>query len=108
MDAATHITDATFEAEVLRSPILTIVDFWADWCVPCKRLEPVLEQIAAEYQGKIKVTKLDVDANPRTPGQHGVSGLPTLLVFKGGKLEETVVGFQPKDKLLAKLLPHLN
>jgi thioredoxin 1 len=108
MDAAAHITDATFEAEVLRSPVLTIVDFWADWCVPCKRLEPVLEQIAVEYQGKIKVTKLDVDANPRTPGQQGITGIPTLLVFKGGKLVETLVGFMPKDKLLAKLLPHVS
>jgi thioredoxin 1 len=108
MDAAIHITDVTFEAEVLRSPVLTIVDFWADWCVPCKRLGLVLEQIAVEYADKIKVTKLDVDANPRTPGQYGITGLPTLLVFKSGKLEETVVGFQPKDKLLVKLLPHMN
>ena len=108
MDVATHITDATFEAEVLRAPILTILDFWADWCVPCKRLDPVLEQIAVEYQGKIKVAKLDVDANPRTPERYGVTGIPTLLVFKGGELAETLVGVMPKDKLLAKLLPHLN
>jgi thioredoxin 1 len=108
MDAATHITDATFEAEVLRAPIPTILDLWADWCVPCKRLEPVLEQIAVEYQGKIKVAELDVDANPRTPGMYNVTGIPTLLVFKGGELVETLVGFMPKDKLVAKLLPHLN
>lgn len=108
MDATTHITDATFEAEVLRSPLLTIVDLWADWCVPCKRLGPILDEIATEYQGKIKVVKLDVDTNPHTPGQYGVTGLPTLLVFRGGQLVETLVGFLPKDKILAKVLPHLS
>jgi len=108
MGTAAHITDATFEAEVLRSPIPTILDLWAEWCIPCKRVAPILEEIAAEYQGKIRVTKLDVDANPRTPGIYNVTGIPTLLVFKGGKLVETLVGFMPKDKLLAKLLPHLN
>jgi thioredoxin 1 len=108
MDAANHITDATFEAEVLRSPILTVIDFWADWCIPCKRVAPIMEEIATEYRGKIKVTKLDVDANPRTPGMYNITGIPTLLVFKGGKLVETIVGFMPKDKLLGKLLPHVN
>jgi thioredoxin 1 len=108
MEAAKHITDGTFEAEVLRAPILTVLDLWAEWCVPCKRIAPILEEIATEYQGKIKVVKLDVDANPRTPGLYNVTGIPTLLVFKGGKLVETVVGFMPKDKVLAKLLPHLN
>jgi thioredoxin 1 len=108
MDAANHITDATFEAEVLRSPIPTIIDFWADWCIPCKRVEPIVEEIATEYRGKIKVTKLDVDANPRTPGMYNISSIPTLLVFKGGKLVETIVGFMPKDKLLTRLLPHVD
>ena len=108
MDAANHITDATFEAEVLRSPILTIIDFWADWCMPCKRVAPIVEEIATEYRGKIKVTKLDVDANPRTPGMYNVTGIPTLLVFKGGVLVDTIVGFLPKDKLVAKLSPHLS
>ena len=108
MGAAIEITDATFAAEVLRSPIPTIVDLWAEWCIPCKRIAPILEEIATQYQGKIKVTKLDVDANARTPGMFNVTGIPTLLVFKGGKLVETLVGFMPKDKLLTKLLPHLN
>ena len=107
METAAHITDATFEAEVLRSPILTILDLWAEWCMPCKRIAPILDEIATEYQGKIKITKLDVDANARTPGMYNVTGIPTLLVFKGGKLVETLVGFMPKDKLLAKVLPHV-
>jgi len=108
MGAAIEITDATFEAEALRSPIPTIVDFWAEWCIPCKRVAPILEEIATEYQGKIKIVKLDVDVNPRTPGTYNITGIPTLLVFKGGKLVETLVGFMPKDKVLAKVLPHVN
>jgi len=108
MEAAVEITDATFETEVLRSPGLTIVDVWAGWCMPCKNLAPILDQIATEYRDKIKVTKLDVDANPGIPGQYGVTGIPTLLVFEGGRLVQTIVGFMPKDRLLGKLLPLLN
>jgi thioredoxin 1 len=108
MGAAIEITDATFEADILRSPTLTILDLWAEWCMPCKRLTPILDEIATEYAGKIKITKLDVDANPRTPGLFNVTGIPTLLVFKGGKLVETLVGFMPKDRVLAKVLPHVN
>jgi thioredoxin 1 len=108
MDASVEITDATFETEVLRSPVPTIVDLWAEWCVPCKNLAPILDQIAAEYRGKIKVTKLDVDANPAIPGQFGVSGIPTLLIFKGGQLVQTIVGLLPKDRLVQKLLPLLD
>jgi thioredoxin len=103
-----EITDATFETEVLRSPIVTIVDLWADWCMPCKNLAPILDQIATEYRGKIKVTMLDVDTNPAIPGQFGVTGIPTLLVFKDGALAQTIVGFLPKDQLLQKLLPLLD
>jgi thioredoxin 1 len=108
MEAVVEITDATFETEVLRSPGLTIVDLWAEWCMPCKNLAPILDQIATEYRDKIKVTKLDVDANPGIPGQYGVTGIPTLLVFEGGRLVQTIVGFMPKDRLLGKLLPLLN
>ena len=108
MGAANHITDATFDAEVLRSPVLTVLDFWAEWCMPCKRIAPILDEIAAEYDGKIKIVKLDVDANPATPEMFGVSGIPTLLVFKDGQLVESLVGFMPKDKVLDKLLPLLN
>jgi thioredoxin 1 len=106
--ATVEITDASFETEVVRSPILTIVDLWAEWCMPCKNLAPIMEQIASEYQGKIKVTELDVDANPLIPDQFGVTGIPTLLIFKGGALVQTIVGFLPKDRLLQKLLPLLD
>jgi thioredoxin 1 len=108
MGTAAHITDAMFEAEVLRAPILTVLDLWAEWCAPCKRLAPILDEIAAQYDGKIRVVKLDVDANPVTPGLYNVTGIPTLLVFKQGKLVETIVGFLPKDKVLARLRPHLS
>ena len=108
MEAAVEITDATFEAEVLHSPGLTIVDLWAEWCLPCKNLAPILDQIAEEYRGKIKVTKLDVDANPAVPGLYGVTGIPTLLVFEGGEFVDSIVGFLPKDRLLKKLRPRLD
>ena len=107
MSAAIHVTDATFEAEVLRSPILTIVDFWAEWCMPCKRIAPILEELVVENAGKLKLTKMDVDSNPRTPEKYGITGIPTLLVFKNGKLEDTIVGFLPKDRLMGRLKPDL-
>ena len=107
MEPAVEITDATFETEVLHETGLAIVDLWAEWCMPCKNLSPILDQIAAECQGKIKVAKLDVDANPGIPGQYGVTGLPTLLVFRGGELVQTIVGFMPKDRLLGKVFPLL-
>ncbi len=103
-----EVTDATFQAEVLESPMLTIADLWAEWCAPCKRLAPVLDEIATQYASQIKLTTLDVDSNPNVPSQYGVMGIPTLLVFKNGDLLETIVGYQPKDRLLGKLLPHLN
>lgn len=108
MGAMIHVTDTTFEAEVLSSPGLTITDFWADWCMPCKRIAPILDQIAAEYAGKIKIAKMDVDTNPRTPALFNITGIPTLLVFKDGQLVETLVGFMPKSALLQKLLPHMS
>lgn len=107
VNAGIEITDATFEAEVLRSPVVTIVDLWAEWCAPCKALVPVLDQIDREYQDKVKVTKLDVDGNPTVPARFGVTGIPAILIFKGGQLVETIIGFVPKDRLVEKLLPHL-
>ena len=108
MGATIAVTDSSFQSEVLASPVLTVMDLWANWCGPCKRLGPVLEEIATEYTGKIKITKLDVDANPDVPTQYGVQGIPTLLVFHSGQLVETIVGFQPKERLLGKILPLLD
>ncbi len=108
MDTAIDITDASFRSQVLESPVLTITDLWAEWCEPCKRLAPILEQIAAAYPGRVRIAKLNVDENPETPGMYGVMGLPTLLVFKGGELVETLVGYMPKDKIVGRLAPHLN
>ena len=107
MGASVTVTDATFESEVVQSPVLTITDLWAEWCGPCKRLAPILEEVAVQYRGQIKVAKLDVDANPDVPTRYGVMSIPTLLVFRGGKLVETVVGFMPKERLLERITPHL-
>ncbi len=108
MGAMIHVTDKTFESEVLHSSVLTVTDFWAEWCMPCKRIAPILDEIATEYAGKIKIAKMDVDVNPVTPERFGITGIPTLLVFKAGQLVETLVGFLPKDRLVEKLLPHMN
>jgi thioredoxin 1 len=106
MAAITHLTDATFQQEIQDStPVL--VDFWAAWCGPCRMVAPVLEQIAEEYDGKILVKKLDVDANPVTPSQYQVSGIPTLILFKNGQPVERLVGFRPKARLLQDLQPYL-
>lgn len=108
MGAMIHVTDKTFESEVLNSPVLTVTDFWAEWCMPCKRIAPILDEIATEYAGQIKIAKMDVDVNPVTPERFGITGIPTLLVFRAGQLVETLVGFMPKDRLVEKLLPHMN
>jgi thioredoxin 1 len=102
-----EVTDATFEEIVLNADLPTVVDFWAVWCGPCKMIAPVLEQIAAEHDGKIQVTKLDVDHNNESAMRFGVMSIPTLILFKGGQPVERIVGFMPKNKLLSKLAPHL-
>ncbi len=107
MSAVRAITDATFENEVLGASGLVITDFWAEWCVPCKRIAPILEELAVEYAGRIKVTKLDVDSNPLTPERFGITGIPTLLLFRDGQLADTIVGFLPKDRLLSEIKKHL-
>ena len=101
------VTDDTFEEVVVNSDLLTIVDFWAVWCGPCKMIAPVLEEIAGEYDGQLQITKLDVDNNNQTAMNFGVMSIPTLLVFKDGQPVERIVGFMPKAKLLAKITPHL-
>jgi thioredoxin 1 len=106
-DAIVTVTDANFEDEVLKSALPAIVDFWAVWCVPCKMIAPIVDQIAVEYKDKLKVGKLDVDSNRTVPAKYGVRGIPTILLFKGGQLKETIVGALPKDKIVALISKHL-
>ena len=101
------VTDATFETEVIKSSTPVLVDFWAEWCGPCKALAPAVHELARLYDGKLKVGELDVDANVDTTMQFQVMGIPTLILFKDGKAVERITGLIPKDKLIAKLKPHL-
>ena len=102
------VDDANFQNEVVGSPRPVLVDFWAIWCGPCKMIAPIVEELAKEYDGKLKVTKLDVDANPQTAMQFGIRSIPTLLIFKDGKVVEQIVGAVPKRHLVEKITPHLN
>ena len=101
-----HITDAAFDTEI-RGETPVLVDFWAEWCGPCRMVAPVLEQIAAEQTGKLKIVKLNVDENPNTQMQFGVTGIPTMILFKDGEMVERIVGFMPKPQLMNRLSPHL-
>jgi thioredoxin len=102
----TQITDAGFKTEIQgETPVL--VDFWAEWCGPCRMVAPVLEQIAVEQAGKLRIVKLNVDENPKTQMQFGVTGIPTMILFKGGEAVERIVGFMPKPQLLGRLRPFL-
>ncbi|MFH8447051.1 thioredoxin [Streptomyces sp. NPDC018026] len=103
----TDVTDTTFAQEVIGNDKPVLVDFWAEWCGPCRLVAPVLEQLAAEYRDRIEVVQLDVDANPRTAAEYGVRSIPTLHVFRGGKVVETVVGAMPKTALEQKLAAFL-
>ena len=96
-----YLTDDSFEAEVLQSEQPVLVDYWADWCGPCKMIAPVLEEIAEEYDGKIKIAKLNIDENSGTPPKYGIRGIPTLMLFKGGNVEATKVGALSKSQLTA-------
>ena len=97
------VTDTSFKEEVLDSTVPVLVDFWASWCSPCKMIAPIVEELASQYDGQIKVAKVDVDANPITPGMYGVLSIPTLMLFRGGQAAERIVGYQPKPALEAKL-----
>ena len=107
MSTPFDVTDHSFEQDVIQSDLPTVVDFWAVWCAPCKRIAPLLEEMAAEYEGQLKIAKLNVDENYDTAGKYGVMSIPTLLVFKGGQPVERIVGFMPKDHLMDKIKPHL-
>ena len=94
-----YVTDDTFEAEVLQSQQPVLVDYWAEWCGPCKMIAPILDEIAAEYAGKLKVTKVNIDDNQATPAKYGIRGIPTLMIFKNGNVEATKVGALSKSQL---------
>ena len=96
-----HVTDDTFEQDVLASESPVLVDYWAEWCGPCKAIAPILDEIAQEYDGKLRIAKLNIDDNPSTPPRYGIRGIPTLMLFKGGNVEATKVGAVSKSQLAA-------
>ncbi len=100
-------SDASFDADVLQSDLPVLVDFGATWCHPCRQLDPIVEELAADWAGKVRVVKLDIDQNVATTMKYGVMGVPTLLLFIGGEAKERLAGFQPKRKILEKLAPFL-
>lgn len=100
---ANAVTDADFEAEVLKSSIPVLVDFWAPWCGPCKSMSPVVDELATEYDGKVKVLKMNVDENTEVPGKHGVMSIPTFIIFKGGEPVNTFVGAKSKEDVKKEL-----
>jgi thioredoxin 1 len=105
---AVEVTDSNFQSEVLQSDKPVLVDFWAEWCGPCKMIAPMVEELAKEYDGKLKVGKVNVDSNQQTSMQYGIRSIPTLLIFKGGKVVDQLVGAVPKKMLAEKLAKHLN
>ncbi|MBJ9974612.1 thioredoxin TrxA [Pseudomonas sp. S75] len=106
-DLIKYVTDATFESEVLQAGVPVLVDYWAEWCGPCKMIAPVLDDVATTYEGKLLVAKLNIDENQETPAKHGVRGIPTLMLFKNGNVEATKVGALSKSQLTAFLDAHL-
>ena len=107
-DNIVFTSDAEFEADVLKSDKPVLVDYWAEWCGPCKMIAPILEEIATEYGDRVKVCKLDIDANTDVPPRYGIRGIPTLMLFKNGEVEATKVGAISKSQLAAFLEQHLN
>ncbi|NEN95623.1 MAG: thioredoxin [Moorea sp. SIO1F2] len=105
--AAPQVTDSSFQAEVLESDIPVLVDFWAPWCGPCRMVSPVVDEIAQQYEGQVKVVKLNTDENPKVAGDYGIRSIPTLMIFKGGQRVDMVVGAVPKTTLANTLEKHL-
>ena len=101
--AISHVGDNEFETEVIHAPVPVLVDFWAPWCGPCKSIAPVLEELAQEYDGRLKVVKINVDENPETPTRYGVRGIPNLMIFKEGGLAGQIVGAAPKARLVSEI-----
>ena len=102
--AVVEVNDASFEQEVLQSDQPVLVDFWAAWCGLCKALSPIVDEVASEYSGKLKVMKMDVDRNQATPMRYGIRGIPALLLFKGGKVADQIVGYVPKDTIARSII----
>lgn len=103
MSEIVHVSDDSFESDVLNSDVPVLVDYWAEWCGPCKMIAPILDELAGAYAGKIKITKLNIDENPGTPPKFGIRGIPTLMLFKNGEVEATKVGALSKSQLTAFL-----
>lgn len=108
MTEVLNVDEGTFQDEVMDTDLPVLIDFSAVWCQPCKMLDPVVKQLAGEWDGKVKVVKIDADENPNLVMKFGVMGIPTLLFIKGGEVKERVTGFLPKEKLIAKFSPHFN
>ena len=107
MGNAVAVTDQSFDQEVLQSPVPVLVDFWAAWCGPCKAIAPTVDQMAVEYAGKLKVVKVDVDANMEVSNRYGIMSIPSLVLFKNGQMVEKIVGALPKPAVVSKIQPHL-